>query len=188
MKPPPGMAANMKAWQSWRSTHKNISALEHTLHGLSSLSQDPKTRLGREQAQEILAITTPWRSRQAMSDLQAKQVNHQIQAVLTPAQARKIAALRPRGGPGGPPPGGPPPGGMDGPPPGGPDGPPPGGMGAPPPNGFPPRGSQKGFRPPAFPKPKEYNPLNPATISFPPEQQHVKQELASLFSTLKQAK
>jgi hypothetical protein len=197
MQPPPGMAANRKAWDVWHSTHKNVRALQHTIHALQTVEQDPQARLSKAQAHAILAIITPWRARSVMPDSQAKQIDRQIRAVLNPAQARKLAAFRPWGDHGGPPHGGhgwgsaggyggPPPGGMGGPPPDGFGGPPPGDHGGPPPGGM--GGFKPGARPPAFPKPKDYNPLNPGTIAFPPEQRHARQELDSLLSALKKTK
>jgi len=182
--PPPGMAESMEAWRTWHAAHPNVTALQGTVHGLSALESDPTLRLNGKQMRIVLPILKEWRTKKTISDTQAKQVREKIGAALNPAQKAKLSSTGrdfdgmgrpPRGGPGGPPPGGmggPSPDGMGGPPPGGTGGPPPGmdahsrgfagreGMGGPPPGG---RFGMGHGGPPSFPKPRDYNPLNPET-------------------------
>lgn len=177
------MAESMAAWRKWRAAHPNVTALQGTVHGLSALESDPSLRLNGKQARVVLLILKEWRAKKTISDTQAKQVCDKIRAALNPAQKAKLASTgRDFDGMGRPPRGdGPPPGGMGGPPPGGMGGPPPGmdahsrgfngssdrgGMGGP---GGPPPGGRFGMGhggPPSFPKPRDYNPLNPETSPF----------------------
>lgn len=182
-KMPAGMQSKMKAWQKWRKTHQGITALEQTMRGVEMMERDKKTRLSKGQAKTVASLLKVWRHKPVMTNAQALQVNKRISATFTVPQLKQIAlgasaAKRAQGGPGmmgGPPPGGmggPPPGGMGGPPPGGMGGPPPGGPGSPPPGGG------------AFPNPKDYNPLNPDSLPFPPERQRMKWMLDNLTRDL----
>jgi len=174
--PPPEMRAKMKAWETWRAKHKNVTAIEQTLAGLDMMERDTKTRLTKAQAKKILPVLKAWRTKPVMTDAQARAVNKQITAPLTVAQLKKIAAAPAsgqrgsggsggRGGRGGPGMGGPPPGGTGGRPPGGP-----------------PRDGKR----PAMPSPKEYNPLNPNTLPFEQMRPMAKQRLDGLIKTLAQ--
>ncbi|HEY3414394.1 MAG TPA: hypothetical protein VGM51_15255 [Armatimonadota bacterium] len=186
---PAAMRTKMKAWASWRKTHKNFTALEQTIRGLEMIQEDRSTRLSKPQAKTVAGVLKAWRHKKVMTNTQAGKVNKQIIATLNVPQLKKIAAgARPNGGgpggPGGPPPGGfggPPPGAFGGPPPGGPGGPLPRGMGGPPPGG--PGGPPPGG-PGAFPGPKEYNPLNPDTLPFAPERPRMKNVVDGLIKTL----
>lgn len=192
--PPPGgkmpaaMQTKMKAWQKWRKTHQGITALEQTMRGVEMMERDKKTRLSKSQAKTVVSLLKTWRHKAVMTNAQALQVNKRITSTFTVPQLKQIAlgasaAKRGQGGPGGM--GGPPPGGMGGPPPGGmggppPGGPPPGGMGGPPPGG--PGGPPPGGG--AFPNPKDYNPLNPDSLPFPPERQRTQWMLDNLTRDL----
>ncbi|HOC31319.1 MAG TPA: hypothetical protein PKK84_03650 [Armatimonadota bacterium] len=184
---PAAAQKNMKAWETWRQKHKNITALEQTVRGLSLMEQDAKTKLTKEQAKAIYPALKKWRSKKTMTDAEAKACNKFITGRLSTAQLKKVASTA-RPGPGGP--GGPPPGGMGGPPPNGMGGPPPNGMGGPPPPAMsgPPPGGQGGPPPGGAPKqmpaPKEYNPLNPDTLPFPPERQRAKPAMDNLLRNL----
>lgn len=152
---PPGMGKPFQAMRPWGDKHRNLRTLGRTVRGLGELDRDPATQLTAAQAKQILPILKAWRHKPAMTDAQAAKINHQITAVLKPAQVKKLTARR---GPGGRPPGGfgRPPGG--GPPPHGAGGGRPGGFGGPPPGG-----GRFGGPPPM---PKEFNPLNPDTSPF----------------------
>ncbi|RYG58389.1 hypothetical protein EON80_27175, partial [bacterium] len=86
------------------------------LRGLERI-EESKTPLNKAQAKKIVSIVSPWRTRKAMTDDQAKTVYTSLTNVLTVAQKKEIESRRGPGGPGGP-------GGRDG---GRPDGPPGGG-------------------------------------------------------------
>lgn len=161
---PPEIQAGMKAWQKWQASHKNITALQQTMRGIHVLERDKATRLSKTQSRKLLDILHTWRPKKTLTDAQAASINKQITGMLTTAQRK--ALTRGPAGPGGPMPGGPPPGGMGGPPPGGPGSPPPEGVGGPPPSGFGPRPDRPAMNPGDFPRPKEYNPLNPDTLPF----------------------
>jgi hypothetical protein len=186
---PEEIRARMQAWQKWRSTHKNVTALQQTMHGIQMLERDQATRLSKAQARKLLGILHTWRPKKTMSDAQAEAVNKQIAGMLTPAQRKILTRSRGPEGPGGPPPGGmggpPPPDDMGGPPPGGPGGPLPGGMGGPPPSGFGPRPDRPSMSPRDFPSPKEYNPLNPDTLPFVRAREMEKRRLDELTISLK---
>lgn len=184
--PPPQMMAKIQAWQKWRDSHKNVTALQQTLGNLQGLERDPQTRLNKKQAASILGVLNQWHSQPAITDPQARQILHQIKAPLSMAQI-KILATPPaeRRGFDGPPPGGfggpPPPGRFGGPPPPseGRFGGPPGGRGGPPPGGM---------RPGTFPSPKDYNPLNPSTLPFKRQIPRATQRLADLKAALSRSK
>lgn len=67
--PPPSMSpammaqrqAKMKAWETWRGTHKNVTALQRTLGGMTRLASDPQTHLTKPQAKAVLAVLTKCR-------------------------------------------------------------------------------------------------------------------------------
>ena len=177
--PSPQMMAKFQAWQRWRDSHKNITALQQTLRGMQEMQQDPRTQLTRAQASKILPVLTKWRNKPVMSDAQARQVNQQITAPLSVPQLKKLASVsaqrggrpggfgggfgggRPGGGPGGP--GGPRPGGFGGGRPGGP-------------GGF------------TMPDPHDYNPLNPNTLPFQRMRPRAQQQIDGLIASLAHAR
>ncbi len=143
------MQAKMKAWDTWRGTHQNVTALQRTLGGMTRLEDNPQTRLTKPQAKAVLAVLKKWQAKPALSDAQAKMVSTQLLAPLSAAQRQMVTQPGRPGGFGGGRPGGfgggRPGGGFGGGRPGG------GGFGG------------GGFSPASFPSPREYNPLNPAT-------------------------
>jgi hypothetical protein len=82
--------------------------------------------LSKKQAQRMMALVSPWKSRPRMSESQAQTFLSQASGVLTSAQKAALQADRPGGGPGGRGPGGGGPGGGG---PRGEGGPPGGGRG-----------------------------------------------------------
>lgn len=163
---PPAMQAKMKAWETWRGTHKNLMALQRTLGGMTRLASDPQTHLTRPQAKAVLAVLTKWQAKPAVSDAQAKQINAQLLAPLTAAQRQQLTQTGRPGGGGRP-------GGFGGGRPGG------GGFGGGRPEG--------GFNPAAFPSPREYNPLNPATQPIERSRDRAEKQHARLMTALKAA-
>ncbi|MCA1595689.1 MAG: hypothetical protein LC772_04605 [Chloroflexi bacterium] len=181
----PQMMATIRAWQSWRSSHPNVAALEQTVGGLAALEQSPQTKLNRSQARSVLGVISAWRGKSSVSDQQAKRILAQLKKPLTATQLARLSEAGPggRGGPGGFRPGGPPPVGRGGFRPGGPGGFRPGGP-----------GGQGGFRPGgaggfSMPSPRDYNPLNPGTSPFAHVNarmtQGMSQRLNGLLSALK---
>lgn len=170
----------MKAWQKFRDNHKNYRTLQQTVYGLAELDKDPKTRLTKVQAKKILAVLTPWRAKPTMTDAQALKLSKDLTAPLTLAQLKKLATSREGGNRmGGGRPGGGGPGGPGG---GGPGGPGGGGNrtagpGAPGGGGRP----GGGF---TMPAPKEYNPVNPATLPFERMRPRAKQRMDQMMATL----
>ena len=198
---PPGMTpammaqmqTKMKAWETWRGTHPNVTALQRTLGGVTRLASDPQTHLTKPQAKAMLAVMNKWQAKPTVSDAQAKQINTQILASLTAAQRQAVAQPGrpggfggPGGGPGGRPGGGPGGGGFGGgrPPGGG------GGFGGGRPGGGPGGGGRPpggGFSPASFPAPREYNPLNPATQPMERSRERAEKQHVRLLTALKAA-
>ena len=180
--------AKMKAWQAWGSAHPNYRSLSRTIGALGRLEQDPKTRLNKAQAHAVLAVINKWKAKPALSDAQAKQVDTQLTATLSPPQIKTIATM-PQGRGGGPGGGGRP-GGFGGPGaggrgPGGGGGRP-GGFGGPGAGGRPggPGGGPPRFDAATFPSPHEYNPLNPATNPMARARGRAQDRLNQLMATL----
>lgn len=171
--PSPEVQARMKAWQKFRDTHKNVFALQQTLFGLEQLERDPKLRLNKSQAKTVVTVLKSWRNKPVMTDAQALKVNKQITEPLSLAQLKKLAAARerPERRPGAP-------GASQGARPGAaprtgaPSGARPGGTNAP---------RMDASR---FPAPREYNPLNPATIPMERQRESTKQRLDTLTKRL----
>ncbi len=170
---PPAMQAKMKAWETWRGTHQNVTALQRTLGGMTRLEDNPATRLTKPQAKAVLAVMTKWQAKPSVSDAQARQINTQLLAPLTAAQRQQLT--RP-GGFGGGRPGG----GFGG---GRPEGRP-GGFGG---GGFGGGRPGGGFSPAMFPAPREYNPLNPATQPMERSRGRAEMQHARLMTALKAA-
>lgn len=189
------MLKKMKAWREWRTKHSHITMLEKTIMDLCAIENKPSTKLSKSQAKIVLSTIAPYRSKSAISDLQAASIIKRLKSILNKQQLKAIASMARMGGPAGPPPGGfsaPPPGGPGGSPPGRFGGPPPGWKpGEPPPAGFgpPPGGRPDGPpRMPVFPNPKDYNPLNPKTLPFEPMRQPMTSQLNNLIKQLKATK
>jgi uncharacterized membrane protein YgcG len=144
---PPEVQAKMRAWQKFRETHKNFEYLQQTLAGINEMEKYPTTRLTKDQAKQILAVIKPWRNRPVMTNEQAGQVNKALNKPLTLDQVKKVATApnMMRGGRGF--------GGRAG-----------GGGGGGAGGGGQRRPGQFDFS--KFPDPKEYNPLNPASLPF----------------------
>ena len=180
---PPEMQAKMKAWQTWRGTHQNVTALQRTLGGMTRLEDTPATRLTKPQAKAVLAVMTKWQTKPRVSDAQAKLITTQLLAPLSAAQRQQLTQPgRPGGGFGGGGFGGGRPGG------GGFGGGRPGGFGGGRPGGFGggrPPGS--GFNPASFPSPREYNPLNPATQPMERSRDRAEKQHVRLITALKAA-
>lgn len=170
--PSPAMMAKFQAWRHFRDTHKNVSALQQSLRAIGQMEKDPKTKLNKKQAHAVLAVINKWKSKPALTDAQAREVNTQLTAPLSLAQIKQIAIAgeRRRGGPGGGGPGGGGPGG------GGPGGARRGGPGGP--------GGGGRMNPASFPSPREYNPLNPATSPMTRGVDRAKKEMHELMSAL----
>ena len=98
---PPEMQAKMKAWETWRGTHKNVSALQRTLGGMTRLEDSPATRLTRPQAKTVLAVLAKWQSKPSITDAQAKQITAQLLAPLSAAQRQQLTQPGRPGGFGG---------------------------------------------------------------------------------------
>ncbi|HEY0865954.1 MAG TPA: hypothetical protein VGE01_01170 [Fimbriimonas sp.] len=181
MRGPGGPGGGFEAMRKWRDSHPNVIALGQTISGLSELQQDPKLKLKRAQAQTVLAVISQWKPKKALTEAQAKQVNAALLKPLSAAQKKKVETARQgrmMGGPGRP--GAAPtarPGGPGGPvrPGGAPGGP---RMGAP---GGPGAGMQ-------MPAPKDYNPLNPSTLPFPPMRERAQERMTKLVASLKATK
>jgi hypothetical protein len=156
------------------------------MRGLADL-ESGTSKLNAKQAKAVLAVITVWKSKPVMLDPQAAKVNAQLLSYLTPAQKTAVTARR---GPGGGGPGGPG-GGRPGGGPGGPGGGRPGRFGGGPgggrPGGF---GGGPGGRPGGpggftMPAPKDYNPINPSTLPFPPMRQRMQDRETALIAALK---
>jgi uncharacterized membrane protein YgcG len=161
--PSPEMRKKFEAWQNWRNSHKNINAVQQTLRGIEELQQDPSTRLTKPQAAKVVNILRKWRNKPVMTDDQARGVNRDLTASLSPAQGKKLASITAnRGGFGGG-------GGRPG-----------GGFG-----GGRPGGGPGGFQ---MPDPKDYNPLNPDTLPFERMRGRSKERLDALTSDLAKTK
>jgi len=210
--PSPEMRKKFEAWQNFRKSHHNITALQQTIRGLERMQDDPKTRLTKPQAAKVVSILRKWRNKPVMKDEQARDVNRQITASLSLAQIKVLASPGGRfggpgggfGGPGGGPGGGGGrfggPGGGDGPGGGGRrfggGGPGGGGPGGGPGGGFGGPGGRRGGpggpgRGPGgfnMPDPHEYNPLNPDTLPFERTRERSKARLDSLTSSLANTK
>jgi hypothetical protein len=178
----PEMQKQMQAWRTFRDNHKNVSALQQTLGAMVEMDKSPATKITSAQAKKILPILKAWSAKPVMTDAQARDVNKQITAAMTIPQIKAIATSRSAmggrrgGGGGGQRPGGGGGGfgggGFGG---GGGGGARPGGQGGP--------GGGGGGRW-AMGAPKEYNPLNPASM---PERmrERSKARLDSLMTLLK---
>lgn len=166
--PSPAMMAKFQAWRHFRDTHKNVVSLQQSLRALNEMEKDPKTKLNKKQAHTVLAAINKWKVKPALTDAQAREVNTQITTPLTLTQIKKIVTISQerRGGMRGPG------GGMRGPGGGGPGG----RRGGP--------GGGMKMDPAAFPSPREYNPLNPATNPMTRGRDRAKQELHELMSAL----
>ena len=185
---PPEMQAKMKAWETWRGTHQNVTALQRTLGGMTRLEDNPATKLTKPQAKAVLAVMAKWQAKPRVSDAQAKLITAQLLAPLSAAQRQQLTQPgRPGGGFGGGRPGG---GGFGGGRPGGFSGGRPGGggFGGGRPGGFgggrPPGG---GFNPASFPSPREYNPMNPATQPMERSRDRAEKQHVRLMTALKAA-
>jgi hypothetical protein len=188
----PAVMKKMQAWRTWRDNHKNVGQVQQTLRAITEMDKDPKTRLTKPQAQKILTVVKAWQSKPVMTDDQAKEVNKQLTSALNVTQIKKMAAIaserRGRGGGGmgfgggGGGRGGA--GGGGGRPGGGGGGF--GGGGGGRPGGGGPGGGGGGRRwdPSQMPDPKDYNPLNPATLPFPQTRERAKSSMAEMVKAL----
>jgi hypothetical protein len=167
----PEMQAKMKKFQAFRESHKNYQAIQQSLYGIAECEKSPATKLTKDQAKKVLAVMKQWESKPSLTNDQAGQLNKQITAGLTTAQIKTVATTKMPGRMGGGRPGGG--GGFGGGAPGGgrPGGGAPGGAGGP---GGRPGG---GFNFASLPDPKEYNPLNPATMPATPFRDRAKQRI-----------
>lgn len=169
----PAMKAKFDAWRKWRDNHKNVSALQRTIGGLDALTKDSKNKFTAAQAKTMLGVITKWKDKKSITDAQAREINSALTKPLTAAQIKIMAREMPQFGRG---PGGP--GGG----PGGPGGAP-GGQG-----GGERRGGGMGgrtFDPSKMPSPKDYNPLNPATIPMERMRDRAKTQLSNVVAKLK---
>lgn len=163
---PPEAQAKINAWRTWRENNKNIERLTRTLLSIGELEKDPQTALTKDQAKKIVATIKPWRSKSAMTDDEARQVNRAINSVFTEAQIKALATAPNlmaggRGFGGGTRPGGGPGGGNR-----------PGGQGGP------------AFDITKMPDPKPYNPLNPDSSPFKTMSPERHQQMKARFTTL----
>ena len=148
--PTPEMLAYRKKMDKFNANNKHFASLTRTLRSLGKLEEDSKTALTKDQAKKFLGIYKAWKSKPTMSNDQAKDVNKQINSILTIAQIKKLNTGGQGMGRGG--------GGFGG---GGrPGGGGPGGGG---PGGGRPGGGMGSFK---MPEPSLYNPFNPSTSPF----------------------
>lgn len=78
------------AWQTWRGSHPNVIALQHTVVTLSSLQNDPLLKVNAKQASGILAVFDEWGKKDKLSDNRAKSLDRQIKSLLSSAQIQAI--------------------------------------------------------------------------------------------------
>lgn len=185
---PPATRAKMQAWGKWRQSHPHIQELGRTMRTVGELDKDPATKITKVQAQQMLAVIKPWQGKPVMSDDQALAVNKALTKSLSLPQIKKMAMMAGqqggRGGGGGFGGGGGRPGGGGGGFGGGGGGGFGGGGGRP--GGGGPGGGPGGR--PDFSKmadPKDYNPLNAATIPESPMKQRSVQRLTEFINMLK---
>lgn len=161
----PEMQANFAKMRKFRDNNKQVFALAQTLRAFEDMDKDPKTKFTPAQAKTILAVVNKWKTKPALTNEQATQINKDLTKPLTIPQIKALAAAANRRGGGG--------GGGRGPGGGG------GGFGGGPGGGGQARmgggaqGGPGGGRGPGggggawkMPELKPFNPLNPATSPF----------------------
>ncbi len=98
MQMPPEMQAKLKAWKTWNNAHKPISDLQMMLLKVERLEKEPGAELTKPQANQLLAIIKPWRTKKEMTNDQASAVMKSVSKLLTPTQVAKLATMQGRGG------------------------------------------------------------------------------------------
>lgn len=167
--PPLEIAARITAWRQWRAAHPHVEALQQSLRGLTAIQQDPQTQLTKPQALAALAVFRVWSVPPSITDAQAQAISKKLTALLTPAQRRKYAAVI--AGHGKPKQAGRPEDRF--------------GFGSGGQHGFDRwRAVREGY---SFPAPRDYNPLNSATIPFARVRPRVQEQLRELAVTLNAA-
>ena len=170
--PTPEMRAGIAKMQKFREENKHVFELMQTLRALPVMEQSPQTKFTPAQAKAILAVMNQWKSKLAISNDQATQINRALTTPMSLTQIKLIAAQAgQRGGGGGWGGGGGRPGGGGF----GGGGRPTSGFG----NGQP--GGGGGFK---MPEMKPFNPLNPDTLPFERAREPMKRSLATLTTTL----
>lgn len=175
---PPEARAKMERWRKWRENHKNFETLQQTLAGIGECEKTDKTKLTQAQAQKILAILKKYNTKPILTNDEAGIISKDIAKVLTVEQLKKVATAPRFGGRGMGRGGGGMGGGM-GRPGGGQGGP---GMGRP--GGGPGGGGRPPFDFSRIPEPKDYNPLNPATMPDSPFKQMAVTRMNTMMKNL----
>lgn len=180
----PEMQANMQKMRKFRDDNKHVFELGQTLRAFEDMDKDPKTKFTPAQAKTILAVVNKWKTKPAINNEQATQINKDLTKSLSMAQIKALAAAASRrggGGGGGGRPGG---GGGFG---GGQGGP--GGGGGRPGGGGGQGGPGGGGRPGGgggawkMPELKPFNPLNPDT-GFSRNKEMAKRRMSEMTAML----
>lgn len=181
----PAARAKMNAYRKFNENHRNYREIGFTLRALPDFDKDPKTKISKAQAKQILAVINKWSPKKALTDDQARQANKELTGTFTIAQIKKMATMPRQGGRGGPGGGGGG-GGFGGGRPGGGGGGFAGGPGGPRPGGGGPGGGGGArFDFSKMPNPKEYNPLNPNTLPQSPMSNRQKERWGQTMKLLK---